>query len=558
MTFAAFFVICSALGAARDTAIVCPHEFSAALRPWVEFRESQGHQVTFLSNSADANEVRGAIRGLAAAGGLRYLLLVGDAAAVSLEAHVDANGSPKLDGLPAPRSSLQRLTAGGPNSPPAGIAGHVPTRHVRAKVNVRWGSEPHIATDNWYADLDDDGAPELAVGRLTADSAEEVSLMVKKILAYERSRDFGPWRRHLHFVAGLGGFGPLVDSVLETSAKNVIAAGLPASYGATLTQASWSSPFYPDPRRFRETAQEGLNDGCLFWIYMGHGQRRELDQIPQAAPRFRPILDASDARALRARNGAPIVCLFSCYAGAFDGPEDCLAEELLRAPGGPVAVLAGSRVTMPYAMTLLGAEMLEQCFTQQQATLGDALLAAKRAVVAPAKSHSLRASLDAMAALLSPAPGDMAAERQEHLAMFNLLGDPLLGIRQPKAVVMRAESRSRGGAGSNAPSGPVIHISARSPIAGAALVEIVAPRDELRFQPGTRSEAPETGDAASECGDTYARANDPVWMRQTIAVPAGDFEITLPIPAAAHGHCLARIFITGESDFALGATEVAP
>ena len=394
--------------------------------PWVAFRESQGHQVTFLANSSDANQVRGEIRRLAAAGGLRYLLLVGDAAEVDPEVIVTRKAEDNQDGASVARSSPKLVKAIGQNPRIAASVGHVPTRHVRARVNVRFGSEPHIATDNWYADLDDDGAPDLAVGRLTADTADEVSLMVEKILAYERSRDFGPWRRHLHFVAGLGGFGPLVDSVLETSAKNVIAAGLPAAYGATLTQASWSSPYYPDPRRFRESAQAGLNDGCLFWIYMGHGQRRELDQTPQAAPRFQPILEAADARALVARNGAPIACLFSCYAGAFDGPEDCLAEELLRAPGGPVAVLAGSRVTMPYAMTVLGAEMLDQCFAQQQATLGDALLAAKRALVAPAKSHSLRASLDAMAALLSPAPADLAAERQEHLAMFNLLGDPLL------------------------------------------------------------------------------------------------------------------------------------
>ena len=551
MTFAAIFVICSALGAARDTAIVCPSEFRAALAPWVAFREGQGHHVTFLTNSADAGELRGEIRRLAAAGGLRYLLLVGDAAAIDPD-------SVRLEKVTAARLASTQLAPSKLEPRLALSANHVPTRHVRARVNVRWGSEPHIATDNWYADLDDDGAPDLAVGRLTADSAAEVSLMVDKILAYERNRDFGPWRRHLHFVAGLGGFGPVVDSLLEMSAKNVIAAGLPAGYGATLTQASWSSPYYPDPRRFRESAQAGLNDGCLFWIYMGHGQRRELDQTPQAAPRFRPILEAADAPALRGASAAPIACLFSCYAGAFDGPEDCLAEELLRAPGGPVAVLAGSRVTMPYAMTVLGAELLDQCFAEQLPTLGDALLAAKRAVVAPAKSNSLRASLDAMAALVSPAPAELAAERLEHLAMFNLLGDPLLGIRQAKSVVLRAEIHSRTDGDPRAPAGAMVRVAGHSPIAGIALVELVAPRDVLRFEPSPRKAAPETADAATECGDTYTRANDPVWTRRIIATPTGEFEVTLPLPPLAHAQCLARVFITGESDFALGATEAKP
>lgn len=41
----------------------------------------------------------------------------------------------------------------------------VPTHLAKAQVNIVFGSEP-IATDNWYADFDDDGVPEAAVGRL--------------------------------------------------------------------------------------------------------------------------------------------------------------------------------------------------------------------------------------------------------------------------------------------------------------------------------------------------------------------------------------------------------
>jgi hypothetical protein len=179
-------------------------------------------------------------------------------------------------------------------------------------------------------------------------------------------------------------------------------------------------------------------------------------------------------------------------------------------------------------------------------------LAAKRALIAPAKTDSLRVSLDAMAALVSPGPADLAEERQEHLAMFNLLGDPLLGLRQPKLVAVRAELA----ASTNIESGQVARVTGRSPIAGKALVELVAPRDELRFQPATRSGAPRNAEAAAECGETYARANDPVWTREIVLTPSGDFSVALPIPSEAHGRCLARVFVSGANDFALGTAEI--
>ena len=36
----------------------------------------------------------------------------------------------------------------------------IPTHLAEAKVNVVFGSEPQIATDNWYVDFDDDGVPD--------------------------------------------------------------------------------------------------------------------------------------------------------------------------------------------------------------------------------------------------------------------------------------------------------------------------------------------------------------------------------------------------------------
>ena len=154
-------------------------------------------------------------------------------------------------------------------------------------MNVQYGSDPEIATDNWYADLDDDRVPELAVGRLPCDSAAELSCLVQRIIDYETSRDFGPWRRQVHFVAGLGGFGAMADAVLEAAAKSLIGDGIPSAYATTMTYGSWQSPYCPDPRQFQQVTIERFNEGSLFWVYMGHGELRAVDPCAHRARRFR-------------------------------------------------------------------------------------------------------------------------------------------------------------------------------------------------------------------------------------------------------------------------------
>jgi hypothetical protein len=171
----------------------------------------------------------------------------------------------------------------------------------------------------------------------------------------------------------MGGFGPVVDSMIEATAKKFITDCVPASYRTTMTYGSWRSPYCPDPRLFRLTTLERLNEGCLLWVYMGHGQRQHLDwlRMPGAAL---PILDRTDVPRMNATQGAPIAVFLSCYTAAFDQEEDCLAEEMLRQEGAPVAIVGGSRVTMPYGMAVLSSAMADELFQQRRLTLGEVLL----------------------------------------------------------------------------------------------------------------------------------------------------------------------------------------
>ncbi|MGC3966241.1 MAG: C25 family cysteine peptidase [Pirellulales bacterium] len=171
---------------------------------------------------------------------------------------------------------------------------------------------------------------------------------------------------------------------------------------------------------------------------MGHGWRNEVDRLV-APDGVRPIFSERDVPQLTAQPHPPLAVFLSCYSGAFDGPEDCLAETMLRADGGPIAVLAGSRVTLPYAMSILGQELMTAFFEREAIPeLGQVLWRAKRATVERPRTGDEDKQLDALAKTLMPEADDLDAQRREHLHLFNLLGDPLLRMPRPESVTLEA------------------------------------------------------------------------------------------------------------------------
>lgn len=512
---------------AVDTVLVCPPVFEAAMKPWSDFRRAQGHRIASINATLAPEEIRRQIRELAKSGKLRFIVLAGDA-----------------DKLPPGDRSRRGYS--------------VPTHYVAAKVNVRWGSEPEIATDNWYADFDEDHLPDAAVGRLSADSAAQLATVVAKTIAYESggfpaggqrrgvSRD-DEWRRRVNLVAGLGGFGALVDTAIETAAKSILADGIPADYVTTFTHASLTSPYCPAPEQFGETVIGRMNEGCLFWVYMGHGQPRELDRL-QVGGVEHSILQANDVGRLQVRRGPPIALFLACYTAAYDARGDCLAEELLRAAQGPVAAIGGSRVTMPYAMSVLGVELLKECFVNRRATIGEMLLYAKRGMVLGGRDDPRSKQLDSLAALMSPSADELAAERLEHVHLFNLLGDPLLSLMHPGVVELHVAGTAR--------PGDRLLISGNSEIDGVAAVELVVRRDRLTFKPEPRDDDWSSRESEEEYQRTYRAANETRLAMVRANVAAGRFQAQLVVPPQAAGACHVRVFVQGRGQFAAGAANV--
>ena len=506
-------LVAAAPPAPADTLVVCPAALRSALAPWVEYRTSQGHTIELVPGELSAAQLQAEIRRRARRGALAYVLLVGDE---------------------MPRGSTDKSLRGRT----------VPAWQAVAKVIPRYGGEATIATDNGYADLDDDAVPDVAVGRLTADTPAQLALMVDKILAYERSVDFGLWRRQVNLLAGIGGFGPVADAAIEAAARRVLAEGIPPEYALRITYGNWRSPYCPDPQRFRQTAIDSLGENGLFWIYLGHAWPGRLADLQVPTGAFRS-LDQADLKHVHAA-APPIACLLACYTGAFDAERDCLAEVMLATPGGPVAVICGSRVTMPYAMAVLGTQLLTEVFENRSDTLGQALLAAKRQMVRPGEKSPTREGLDALAALLNP--GALDEELSEHLHLFNLLGDPLLSLRLPEPMAVSCPAECN--------AGDELVIDARTSAAGRATVELIPRRDRLGFRPPQRLASTPPAEASAEFDATYRRANDPVLARVEFDVEPGPFTCRLRVPPDVHGPCHARVFIAGRKSHAAGSADV--
>ncbi len=394
--------------AAPDTLVVC----SAALRPaiseWAAFRAQQRHEIAVISPPASAVELSDMIRRAYEAGRLHYVLLIGDV--------------------------LQRQAA-----EPVLIAGNVtPTCYVRARVNVQWGSEPLIATDIPFADVDNDNLPDVAIGRIPATTRSQLAAVLRKTMDYEQKAKEGAWRHKLNIASGTGGFGAVTDALIEAAARQVIQQNVPAEY---ITEHISSSTHAPDgsadESSFPQRARQQLSEGSLAWVYLGHGRPTELDRV-RTSTGSESILSVRDVPNLHCGGHNPLAVLIACYTGAMDAPRSCLAEELLLAKEGPVAVIAATRVTMPYGNIVLGCELLRACFRDQPEHLGEILRLAERRTLNDAKDDQLRTALDSIAAGLNPGVVDLAGERREHVLMYQLFGDPLLHLRYAPATEAQA------------------------------------------------------------------------------------------------------------------------
>jgi len=218
------------------------------------------------------------------------------------------------------------------------------------------------ASDDWFADLNSDEVPEMAVGRLPVRTAAEAAAVVSKIVGYELAAG-EDWAKKVLLVADNN------DAFDFEAASVAVGSLLPVSVAVEGVFLGWT-----DLDLARSMLLEKLNGGQLLVNYIGHGS---LDRWAGEG-----LLTSEDAEALTNSPRLPFVISMTCLNGFLHDPAtDSLAEALLKAEqGGAVAVWASSGLTEPQMQTDMDKELVRQLFNGTSPTLGEATRAAKTAI----------------------------------------------------------------------------------------------------------------------------------------------------------------------------------
>ncbi|MFN5769325.1 MAG: C25 family cysteine peptidase [Pirellulaceae bacterium] len=498
----------AAFAAPRVLVVVPDRSFVPALAAWEAHRVAQGYRIEYQVAPGDSDALQSLIAQWAK--GLSeqrvFVLLAGDS--------------------PTMASRFSALPAASPS---------VPTGYVPARAIQRFGPEKQIATDLPFSDRDLNGIPDLAIGRIPAATPDQLASYLNRVIQYEQSEDYREWRDRLEVVAGIGGFGVLTDAAIELATRRLLGVGIPESRAIGLVHASVNSPHCPDPNRFQETVLQRLNRGPAFWIYIGHGHVQTLDNF-RIANESLEILHRRSIDRVQIPNSQTIALFFACYTGAFDAREPCLAESLLLQPQGPIAVVASTRVTMPYGMANLGAELMSECYEQQCPTVGELLLQAKIRSIAPDDSNaqlaSLRPMLEQFAQALSPEGHHLEDERVDHLALIHLLGDPTLRLSHPNPLRLECPTQI--------PNDSSLPVRLQLPSASKVTIELALRRDKL---PGNLPQPKQDSNLEEffqGLGMRYEAAQQTCLLRQQGELAAGDHQLQIELPALPRGKYLLR------------------
>jgi hypothetical protein len=287
----------------------------------------------FSGGIIEPNAVRALIRHAAGDGHLQYVLLVGD---------------DTLD----PRDFVG-----------AGEISFIPSLFATD------GESQRTPADNRYADLDDDGAPDVAIGRLPVKTPEEASLLVAKI-SHQGAALHGARKDHLFVVSAT----TAEDSVSFRKKAEALATQLPSRKRTTFVD-----PEAVGLDEARRLLLESLGQGAAFTHYLGHGHpefwaNRSADQV---------LLGREDLATLEGTNRETVLFAWTCEAQDYlymFGPS--INEAMLLMPqGGAVASFGPAGITDPALQAELAAVLYQEFFTKKR-TLGEAIRRAKAKLVA--------------------------------------------------------------------------------------------------------------------------------------------------------------------------------
>ena len=441
--------------------------------------------------------------------------IVGDAAdAATASARIRAHVQSRFDARDTSRPMFLLLLGDAQTVWPGDGSG-VPTGTWTAP-----STSAAVTSDNIYADMDGDDVPDIAVGRITADSDADADLVRGKVSNYESTHEIGVWDRRLNIFASTSGFGDVMDSAIESLVYDITEA-IPYGYDVAMTYARQSSPYVYIPEQFSDEVYRRINEGSLLVAYVGHGSPNGFATLDWSGVSY-PILDIGQLDRLSVTHKSPILLFVACSTGAFAGSES-VSERILAQPGAPTAIFSSTEDSDPYANAVFIYEVSQAFTVSRSPTVGETFLLAKQRMLK--NNDSVRQTIDSMAGLLDTATVRDAL-KHSHLHMYTLFGDPGM------AVVYAGSATKVSVNPSTASAGAELTVAATFPSVSSGAEAVVSLESARKVILGGIATLPADGDSGRDgvIVKNYETANDKVATSMTVSLTGSSLSTTLKIP----------------------------
>ena len=247
-----------------------------------------------------------------------------------------------------------------------------------------------VTSDDYFVDFDDVVSPDIAIGRIPAQSESMMNQYLERVRNYYDNMDNSWWQNRLLLVADdenkTGGLeGATSDAMnhayqMEETTKELPGRNLTKLYGL-----EYQFDSYQNKPGVADDIIEALDEGCLVTYYIGHGSWNTLGDESYFTNERIPQLTNNDH--------LTVFLSGSCNVGRFSHvSNNCMAELLLFGEnGGAIASIAASYDSNPLSNAKLFREFLNQIYNHNE-DIGKALMNAKNnsnASVSNSKKYNL-------------------------------------------------------------------------------------------------------------------------------------------------------------------------
>jgi hypothetical protein len=326
------------LNGAADYLVISHPAFIDGLAPLVSFHESQGLRVEvvdvddvynqYSGGIVDPRAIKSYIAAAAESMGIRFVLLVGG----DTYDYLDHTG--------------------------AGSMSFVPTLYARTGPIIS-----HAPVDPLYADVDDDGVPDLAIGRFPVRTNRELDTVVQNTLEYA-AKNYG------HSAIFAADADDPSSSVAFSISSEAFIRKLPTEW--TVDRAYLDSMGVAGAR---QKLIDTMNEGVALTAFIGHSGLTTWT--------FSGLFNSNDIGALENWDRPTVVVQWGCWNTYHVEPSyNTLGQRfLINESGGAAAVLGAATLTLSASEDALG-RLLVPLIVAEDMPIGTAITRAKQELAA--------------------------------------------------------------------------------------------------------------------------------------------------------------------------------